>query len=150
MQNLWIFQLDKNLVGPQAEALMAHVEDALRDWKTHGKPVPKRLAVLHGRFVVVNALDDASGCSVDWLTRQVEGAIAKVGASVEDHSRICYRTESCVESLHFTELIARVRDGRLSMSTVIFDNTIVHGGTISDWEKPVSDSWLAPRITALA
>lgn len=36
------------------------------------------------------------------------------------------------------------------MSTVIFDNTIVHGGTISDWEKPVSDSWLAPRITALA
>lgn len=148
MQNLWIFQINRNLDFSEADQLTAYLQTKLSEWKAHGKTITHRMAVLHGRFVVINAVSDPSGCSVDWLNSAVESCLARVASVSEDHSRICFRSSKGIESLHFMELIDAVRAGQLSPQTVIFDNTVVHRGTMADWEKPVAESWLAPRINA--
>ena len=146
MQSHWIFQLNRNLHPTESDQLTTLLQTSLAEWKAHGVPVKHRLAVLHDRFVVIHALSDASGCSIDWLNREVEQHVAQVSAAIEDPSQICYRTESGIECLHFMNLIQAIRAKGISPQTIMFDNTVVHGGTMADWEKRIEDSWLAPRI----
>jgi len=149
MQKIWIFQLDQNIRPIKAEELTAYIQDGLETWKTHGKAVTNRCACLHGRFIVIEALSDTSGCSVDWLNQQVENACKQVRVLLEDAGRVCIRTDQGLVSLPFNDLIQKVEAGILSLDTIIFDNTVVHGNSIARWEKPIAESWLANRISIL-
>lgn len=149
MQNIWIFQFDKTLSPEAAAAFETNLKAALAEWKAHQQPVASAAEVREGRFAVVQALSATSGCGIDAMQAAVRDIAAAAGVGFDAPTTIAYRApEGGVTAADMNELLAAVASGALSPGTIIFDNTVVHGGGLEGWEKPLAESWLAARLPA--
>jgi len=139
MQDKWIFPLSANLSADQAAQLTRHLQTALAQWKAHGTPVPARAAVVDGRFIWIQALGDASGCSIDWLHRMVSDLVAELGLGLMPHNYLYVQSPDGPVAVSLAEVAAAVEAGRLTAESLLYDTTIVHQD--GEWIKPLGQSW---------
>jgi hypothetical protein len=145
MQSLWVFASVKKI--PNAAALQALAEQALSDWNAHKVPVQSRVQVLpepeNPHFLVVEALSDTSGCSIDKLRQKMVEVFATQQLTIADAATIFYRNGSEIQAADFRELDALFLSGALTAETIIFDPAAIQRNSLSGWEQPLSQTWLS-------
>lgn len=147
---LWIFASPRPLEEREEAWLRARVRDFVDGWTAHGAPVAGAFDLLHDRFLLVAADEEAtgvSGCSIDALTRTLKGAERELGLSLLDaSSRVWYRDGAGdVRAVPRAEFREAVRSGEVGAETPVFDNTAATVGAArrGGWERPMRDSWHA-------
>jgi len=144
MQRLWIFQFTQPVAV--ADQLLARIEDALKDWAAHKVPVASRVTLPYGAFLIIEALSDTSGCSIDWLRHTVEQVCHEAGVQLAPPTQIAYKAEDDIHVIAMNDLPDALAQGLVTADTIIFDNTVAHAGSLVGWEKPLGHSWLAQRL----
>lgn len=139
----WIFPLERPLSPQEIEKAKALLNQIGQHWKAHNVPVPSEMEVRRQQFVFVKALDFPSGCSVDWLNGQMQQLAQQFGTRLADASAVFYVDEhQSVQQLDFRAAEDAIAKGILNPETLILDNTVVHSGDFTGWEKPLKNSWL--------
>lgn len=150
---VWVFGADKPVPEDGIAQLLDEVDHYLADWKAHGAPLTVAREWRDGRFLVV-AVDQstagATGCSIDGLFRLLQGAEAKVGASLVGGGRVFYRDDhAAVQAVPRAEVEGLVSSGAITKDTVIFDTTLADLGTWrACFERRAKDSWVKELLPA--
>lgn len=155
---VWIFTAGRELAPSEADLVQTQMHSFLRDWTSHGRPVPGQAALRHGRFLVVAArIDDEpnagiSGCGIDALTHAVDETGRQVGVEWVDGLHVAFRSpDGEVQVLPRPAFRQLVRDGAVTEATPVFDTTITSLGVLraEGLERPAAESWHG-RIFRLA
>jgi hypothetical protein len=145
---VWVFGSDVPLNGAVADTLLAEVDRYLDSWKAHGFPLKAAREWKDNRFLIVGidpTAEQASGCSIDGLFRQLQQIQKTIGAQLVGGGRVFYRdangTTQATTREEFNALKAR---GAVGLKTPVFDTSVTR---LDDWkakfEKPLADSWAA-------
>lgn len=143
---VWIFQSTGFLEFEKVERISARLMNFLDDWQAHGKDLQASFTLLYDRFVVV-VLDEASyqatGCSIDKLSQQIQSLEKELQISLMDRTQIAFRDENgLIQAIHMVDFRAGLERGEFDEQTVVFNNLIETKGQLkSDWETPVANSW---------
>lgn len=71
MQRRWHFLLAEPITAEREVALREALSEALRDWRSHGRPIRWEVGFPYGRFLEITAEGTVSGCATDALFRAV-------------------------------------------------------------------------------
>lgn len=143
---MWVFAAERGLTQSEAEAVLATVDGFLGVWAAHGRPLRSARELRESQFLIV-AVDEAaagaSGCSIDALVREIRGLEQQLGVSLVDHGPIVFRDGGAIRRVARDEFADLARDGRVTLETVVFDNTIARLAALrgGGWELPASASW---------
>jgi len=151
---LWIFASNQTLEPETATELLRRVDEFLDQWHAHGHPVVGTRQLLHDRFLLVAADEQASGvsgCSIDSLFRLLQQTERELHISLLDSSRVQYRDrQEAVQSVPRADFRRLVSHGEVDGETPVFDNTVSTLGDLraGRWERPMRDSWHAEAFAA--
>lgn len=143
MNNLWLFSLTQPLSADQAPTLAQRLQDELQHWKAHGTPVPCRVTFRHGHFLFIEALEDASGCSIDWLHHTVQQVLADMHLELADSGSVFFWADDAIRRIDFRQIPQALSDGVLTPYTRVFDSQAWQQGDFDRWEAPLQHTWLA-------
>ncbi|MCS7086089.1 MAG: hypothetical protein RMM53_10005, partial [Bacteroidia bacterium] len=110
---------------PRDDAFVSELRGILSQWKAHDQPVESRSALVDGMFVCIEATSPVSGCSIDWMRRQVEELAGRFGAELLDSGTICYREGDEIGKVSFFDLEQAVKTGLIRPDTPVYDLTAV-------------------------
>ena len=144
---IWIYGADRALTPSEQEHLLDHLRPFLAGWRSHGRSVNGRAAVLEDRFLVVAAdlpEGDISGCGIDASVHAVEEAGRAAGRTWLSALTVFFRDDrGAIQAVSRPEFRRAVRAGAVTAETPVFDLT---PGTLGDVraagiERPAASSW---------
>ncbi len=150
---VWVFACDRNLTADEAGSLLSEVDVYLRQWKAHGSPLRCAREWVHDRFLAVGidpTAEQASGCSIDDLFRNLREIGKGIGAQLLGGGRVFYRDAAGhPQSATRPEFSALAAGGSVTRNTTIFDTSVI---SATDWrerfERPAGDAWTAELLAA--
>ena len=145
---IWVFGSDVPLDGAVADTLLAEVDQYLAQWKAHGFPLKAAREFRDNRFLIVGidpTAEQASGCSIDGLFRQLQQVQKAIGAQLVGGGRVFYRDQTGkTQATTREEFAAMKTKGAIGAKTPVFDTSLTR---LDDWkakfEKPLAESWAA-------
>jgi hypothetical protein len=145
MQHIWIFQLSRTLSSAEKGLISLEIDRFLAQWKSHGAPVPGTASFPHDHFIVVEAVPGTtSGCSIDAMTKGVEGILSRTSIDLLGADRVFFRDQDGkIAHLDFRDIKAAVVHGRLKSDSIVFDASMGQSNDLRKWEVPLSATWMA-------
>lgn len=152
---VWVFASDRPLEASESELLLGRVDAYLEQWKAHGAPLRSARAWRDHRFLAIGvdpSAEQASGCSIDALFRELQDVERRLATSLVAGGRVFYRDPAgrARQALR-SELAALSRAGDLTPDTPVFDTSITD---VRSWrerfERPARDTWVGPLLAAQA
>jgi hypothetical protein len=145
---IWVFGSDVSLNGAVADTLLAEVDQYLVTWKAHGFPLKAAREFRDNRFLIVGidpTAEQASGCSIDGLFRQLQQVQKTIGAQLVGGGRVFYRDQTGKAQATTREEFSTLKTkGAIGPRTPVFDTSLTR---LDDWkakfEKPLAESWAA-------
>src|SRR3954466_15328033 len=132
---VWIFGSDVPVTGAAADTLLAEVDQYLDQWKAHGFPLKAARDWRENRFLVIGidpTEEQASGCSIDGLFRQLQQVQRTIGAQLVGGGRVFYRDSSGQKQSVSREEFACLTKGPLGPTTPVFDTSLTK---LDDWKN---------------
>jgi hypothetical protein len=144
---VWVFASDQALSGAPADSLLAAVDRFLADWKAHGVPLRCAREWRDNRFLAIGVdvnAENASGCSIDGLFRELQQLQREIGTQLVGGGRVFYRASDGIERTTRDELKERIRRGDIKPETPVFDTSITAADAWrARFEQPAAQSWTA-------
>ncbi len=141
---IWVFQADRMLSSSESLSLSTKAQAFTQSWSAHDIALKASAAVIHGLFLIVavdEADTDASGCSIDSMTRFVREAGQEFNINFFDRKRVAIDVDSGIELKLFSEAgeIARKQE-----DLKVYDSLVSTLGELrSEWKKEFNKSWHA-------
>lgn len=144
MQHTWIFQLSRSLSEAEKARLTQDLDRFLAQWKSHGAPVPGTAEMPYNHFIIVQAVPGTtSGCSIDAMTKGIEGIISRTSVELLGPERVFFREkDGSIAHLDFRDIKGAVQAGRLRAQTTVFDASLGQSSDLRRWEVPLSATWM--------
>jgi hypothetical protein len=148
---VWIYQ--SNRLFTLSEALA--VEDLLNDftdkWLSHGTPVKGTGYLFFGQFIILMAVEKAtgvSGCSTDSSVRLIKDIEQRFGVNMFDRTTLAFVVKDKVQLLPLSQLQYAFDNRFIDSHTLYFNNLVQTKAELeNNWLVPIKDSWLSKRIT---
>ena len=143
---LWVFGVERTLVGAEQESFLRAVDLFLETWAAHGVPLACGRDWRRGRFLLV-AVDEASeppsGCSIDAMVGVLRDQERRLGVRVLDNTPVWFLEDGEVRRISRSEFSRLAEEGAVGPDTVVFDNTItsLKAARSGRWEGPARASW---------
>ena len=147
---LWVYQASRPLSASDAAEVEASLKTLCEEWKAHGHDLHASFLLQHQQFILL-AVDEsregASGCSIDGSVRYLKEMQSRTGVDFFDRTRITFLEGDQVVTYAMNELKQLFADGKLSASSLTFNNAITTKGELKDrWKVAVEKSWLAKYL----
>ena len=145
MQSKWIYILNHKLTEEDNSNILANLRELFENWQAHKVPVSSNIEILENQIILLEALSDASGCSIDWMNKSVSDTLLKYNVSVLDPLLILVKQQENT-IYHLNDLISKIESNEISIDTLFYDTTVLHENTFENLLKPISESWIKNRI----
>ncbi|MCS6905461.1 MAG: hypothetical protein RML72_03585 [Bacteroidia bacterium] len=143
MQKLWIWAIDDKLDEKIIETFQEKVRAALAEWNAHQNPVSNKVSIYSKRFLIIEALSEVSGCSIDWLTRNIQTTAQEMNIPLADSASVFYKDNNGeIQKSHFSQIPKLLEEGILTPETIIYDLTVAHTNQLENFEAPLKATWM--------
>ena len=145
---LWIFASDRPLGPDESGVLLAEVDRFLDQWKAHGAPLRSAREWCDDRFLAIGVdptAEQASGCSIDGLFRELQRLEGPLATSLVRGGRVFYRDGKGRAQLALrNELSSLAAAGVIGMDTPVLDTSLTSVGAYRErFERPARETWVA-------
>jgi hypothetical protein len=151
---VWIYQSSRLFALSEALEIEEILEKFVASWNAHGDQVKGFATLFFGQFVVLMADESevhVSGCSTDSSVRIIREMEQRYQVRLFDRTTLAFAREGKVDLLPMAQLGYALQHGFVTPDTIYFNNTVLNKQDLLDkWMVPVKDSWLAPRLKAVA
>ena len=143
---VWIFQSETELSDKDVFIASEQIRGFLEQWTAHNRHLAAHGAVFYNRFIVI-VLDEeqshnASGCSIDSLTRYIQNVGDQLDTNVMDRQHFYFLKGTQVEGVNMNELPQHYKVGKVTEDSLVFNNLIkTKAELFSKWLVPIKDSW---------
>lgn len=129
---------------PEAEVghLQESLQKALRDWKSHGRPIPWTMRLYYNQILEILAEGEVSGCATDTLFRAVKQVMKALSIPLLPTDQVLIIDNGNTFLKNFYEIIKSYREGQWKPSW-----RVVEMGADGVSEKPVEESSLRIHLS---
>jgi hypothetical protein len=149
MNRVWLYVIDKDLEQEQLHQLKEKGENFVKSWTAHDRQLHASFDILHKKIILVKVNEsatEASGCSIDKLTRFITDLSAEFGLDLLNRLNVAYKAGSDVNVASSAVVRQMLDNGQLSAESLIFDTSISRQDDLARLEKPLKDTWLAKYL----
>jgi hypothetical protein len=142
---LWIYQSDRKISKEEQQIISDTLHSFIDSWLVHGLPMTAGFTTRFEHFVIVGAdeqVNAASGCSIDKAVRQMTDLGNTLNIDWFNRGNVGFYIDDEVTLISLKNLKEQFTDGRLSGSSLVFDNTIQIKSDLDRWIVPSSDAWV--------
>ncbi len=143
---LWVFPLNKSL--SDAMSFRQSVEQFVSGWKAHGTPLKAKVEIIDDQIVLIAADEstaNASGCSIDSLTREITKLSSEQGLNPLSGSEVIFKQDGNWKAVSRAQFQKLISSGAVDSSTLVADATLTSVGDfrVKGVVKACAQSWHA-------
>jgi hypothetical protein len=149
MNRTWIFVADKPLSPPQLAALNEHGTAFVKTWTAHDKQLHASFSMLYDRIIVIKVNEDvheASGCSIDKLTRFMVQMGQLLGVDLLNRLSVVYKKGDAVQVAPVQVIRELIATGEITSETTVFNTAASTEHELENWEQPLKNTWLSKYL----
>lgn len=144
---IWIYQCNRSFSENELIELKALLNNFLTQWTAHGADLKAGYEIRYRRFIVIGldqALNSASGCSIDASVHFIQGLAQKFDVDLLDKMNVSYKQGEYVAYKPLKDFKRMAKERAVSKNTVVFNNLVATKQEyLEHWEVPASESWHA-------
>ena len=148
---VWIYQSSRAFIEKEEKEINEQLFQFYSQWQAHGAPVKGWARLLFRQFIVMMADEtdvEVSGCSTDSSVRVVKSIERQYDVNFFDRMMITFLVKNKAEMLPFSQVQYAIDKGYINKDTLVFNNIATTQQELLDtWLVPLSESWLAGRVT---
>ena len=143
---LWIFQSNRDLNSDEITYIDLNLPLFLDHWAAHGNPLTARYFIDYNRFLIIQvdeSIFEASGCSIDKLTRFIESLEEKFSINLRDRLSMAVLDieNNNTKTIHINSIREEYIQGKLTDDSIVFVNNLSKGSElINQWKVPFKNS----------
>ena len=153
MNRVWAYIISKPLSAGELQQLKAAGQDFVTGWTAHENKLSAGFNVLYDRIILVKVDEDvhnASGCSIDKLTRFVKDAEANFGIELLNRFLVAYKTNTGIEVVHASKIKDLLAENVISENTIVLNTAVANETELQNWEQKLKDTWLSKYLPKTA
>lgn len=143
---VWIYQSNRKLNDAEISVIDKAAPVFLEEWATHGRPLKSSYRIFHDQFLVMaveEAVQAASGCSIDSSVAFVRALEKELEVSFTDRSKVAFVLNGDVYLEALPALKASIEAGKITADTQTFNNLISKKQELEEkWLLPAGETWL--------
>ena len=143
---LWVYAAPRPFTSQELSFIEATAPEFLEAWATHGTPLQASYQLLENQFLVLSvneAVQTASGCSIDSSMGYVRSLEQKFGFSLTDRSLVYFLMGDKVNAIPLAELKQQIEQGIVEPGTPLINTLVATKGELTQkWVQTAGDSWL--------
>ncbi|EMR03110.1 hypothetical protein [Cesiribacter andamanensis] len=143
---VWIYAAPRPFNQAELQHIEATAPAFLDDWATHGSPMQASYHILQGQFLVLavnEAVQAASGCSIDSSMGYIRSLEQQFSLSLTDRSQVYVLQEGRVQAIPVAALKQRIADGALTPESLLLNTLAATKGALEQhWQQAAGQSWL--------
>lgn len=142
---VWFYQAERFLTDTEVERVREDLEEFVNSWTTHGSTMKGSFKIFNSKILILasdNGFQEASGCSIDSMTRQLKALGEKLNTQFFDRS-IAYFKNGELKFCPFFEAKKYIANGEITEDTEVINQQV---STVEEVNKefkiPAKDSFL--------
>jgi hypothetical protein len=150
---VWIYQSSRLFSLGEALELETKINDFCNEWQSHGDKVKAFGTLFFGQFILLMADDSVSvsGCSTDSSVRFIKSIGENYKVDLFNRTNLAFLVKDKIQVLPLSQVKYAAENGFLTSDTLYFNNLVQTKKELeNNWIIPVKDSWLAPKLQAIA
>lgn len=149
MNRAWTYIISKPLQDSDLEQLNTLGKAFVSSWTAHDQQLTADFSIFKKRIIIVRvneAVQGASGCSIDKLLRFIKEVEAKFGIELLNRLLVAYKQNDTVEVVHSSKVKELLEQNKLSESSIVFNTSVANEQELKDWEQPLKATWLSKYL----
>jgi len=145
MNRAWTYIISKPLSDLQLDQLSTSGTTFATNWTAHENKLSASFKIFKNKIIVVTVNEDfanASGCSIDKLTRFIKESESALGIELLNRLLIAYKAGDAVEVIHSSKVKELLAENIISENTIIYNTAIANETELQNWEQPLKNTWL--------
>src|SRR5688500_15057286 len=146
MNRAWTFVISKPLTPEQLNELTVEGTAFVAGWTAHDTQLSASFRIFREKIVVVEvneSVHNASGCSIDKLTRFIRDMENKLGIQLLNRLLVVYEDASGELHVENTQVLKNlISSGAVNAETVVYNTSVANDQELSDWKQPLKNTWL--------
>ncbi|MCC6371971.1 MAG: hypothetical protein IT236_13285 [Bacteroidia bacterium] len=142
---VWTYAIGRTLSESELSQLLADGRAFVKGWTAHEQQLEAGFEVFKNRIVVVTVNEDvhnASGCSIDKLSRFMKELGAKYQFDSMNRLLVALKKEESIDIVHASGIKELLAQGKISENTVVYNTAVSNHNEFLDWEQPLKHTWL--------
>jgi hypothetical protein len=143
---VWVYQADRKMSASTENKVSSSMKSFCEQWVAHGQPLHTSFRIEHNQFLIIavdEGFNSASGCSIDGSVRLLKAFQNELNLNFLDPAKIAFLIEGEICLFPRTELKALFGSGKLTGSTLTFNNLVATKADFeSHWKIVIEKSWM--------
>ncbi len=142
---VWIFQSDKIISEDKIDLIKSKLKIFLPNWSSHGKELKCSYDIKFNLFIIIgvdSSFNNASGCSIDTLTKFIFDLQSKTNLNFFNRLAIAYKSNDKINIKSLSEIKEMIKNEEFLTDTVVYNNLVkTKKEYINGWESMAIESW---------
>jgi hypothetical protein len=150
MNRVWAFIISKKLSNSQLDTLAEQGNNFVKSWTAHDQQLTANFRIFNDRIILVNvneSVTNASGCSIDKLTRFIKETELSLGVELLNRLLVAYQSGEHTEVVHASQIKELLSKGILSANTLVYNTAVANENELKNWEQPLQNTWLKKYLS---
>lgn len=149
-ERVWIFILSKELSNDQLTTLNFNCNNFVNNWFAHDKQLDATCDFYKNRLLIFKVNEsayNASGCSIDKLTRFIKAQEELFSVDLLNRLLVAYESEEQLNVVKASQIKEMLNKKEINENTLVINTTASNSEQLTDWKKPLKDTWLRKYLS---
>lgn len=146
MNRVWTFIISKPLSKEELNSLFELGQKFVLGWTAHEQQLTASFEIFEEKIIIVKvneAITEASGCSIDKLTRFIKETEKQFSIELLNRLLVAYKTNKGVEIVHSSKIKELLEQTKISENTIIYNTSVSDQSGLNNWEQELKNTWLS-------
>lgn len=149
MNKVWAYVISRPLSEKETEQLTLAGTAFVKSWTSHDRQLTASFETIGKRIVLIQVDEtaaDASGCSIDKLTRFIKEAGQQLGIDLMNRLLVAYKDQGEIAVVPSSSIKELLHNGKISGDTVVYNTAVANGEELRNWEQQLKNTWLTKYL----
>lgn len=149
MKKVWAYIISSQLSDMELDQLLNAGKTFVAHWTAHEHKLKASFEIFKKRIILVTVDEEASnasGCSIDKLTRFIKVTESMFGVELLNRLLVAYKHHEDVNVAHVSQVKELLEKHIISENTIVYNTAIATEPELRDWEQPLKNTWLSKYL----
>lgn len=152
MKKVWTFIIGKPLQEAELNRLLEKGKEFISNWTAHENKLDASFEIFKNRILVVKVNEvsyNASGCSIDKLTRFIKNCEAEYNVELLNRLLVAYKIQDAIEVVNANKIKELLDSGNLQENSIVYNTAVSNEIEFNNWEQELGSTWLKKYLQSV-
>jgi hypothetical protein len=145
MNRAWAYIISKQLSDTEIDQLIYAGKAFVTTWTAHENKLSADFRVFKKRIILVSVnenVNNASGCSIDKLTRFMKETESSFGIELLNRFLVAFKDGEDIQIVHSSKVKELLDQKIISGNTIVYNTAVANEDELQNWEQALKNTWL--------